>query len=128
MTRAAARAPGCMFCDPLPVRDEAGNRLPCRFCDPQGATPAWFRGGTPIQRRRALAGRHPLNGLPLGPEGETCGACAHLQRVEWTRTFLKCALLRATSGPGTDTRAKWPACEQWVAAWPAAASNANGQK
>lgn len=52
-----------------------------------------------------------------GPTGETCGTCTHLSRIRKAKTYLKCALLRAhwTGGPGTDIRARTPACHFWTA-------------
>lgn len=49
-----------------------------------------------------------------GPEGETCRHCAHRCAVEHnTRVYQKCGLMRQhwTHGPGTDIRAKDPACK-----------------
>lgn len=113
--KAATRAPGCHACDSSPVIGEDGQRQHCAFCAPETAAPAWFRGGTATQRRRALQGRHPLNGLRLldEPAGKTCGDCAHLRGREWTRTYYKCALMKNTGGPATDTRVSWPACERF---------------
>ena len=76
------------------------------------------KGMTARQQHHAQRGRHPLGHLmPEGEDhpaqGHTCGDCGHLQRNTWTKTYLKCALLRATKGPGTDTRARWPACGCW---------------
>lgn len=50
-----------------------------------------------------------------GPTGETCGTCCHLARISRGRVYLKCALARAawTHGPGSDIRAKSPACRLW---------------
>lgn len=53
-----------------------------------------------------------------GPAGETCKTCAHYCRVQGGGSkFPKCALIRFrwTHGPGTDIRAKSPACELWQA-------------
>lgn len=54
-----------------------------------------------------------------GPDGETCGGCQHYTRTESDsrRTFRKCELMRAhwTHGPGSDIRAKDPACRHWEA-------------
>lgn len=52
-----------------------------------------------------------------GPAGERCGTCLHIARIS-TRadnTYLKCGLNRPnwTSGPGSDIRAKAPACLKW---------------
>lgn len=50
-----------------------------------------------------------------GPRKETCRTCAHLARKHMARTYLKCGLMRSTwtGGPGTDVRAKDPACSKW---------------
>jgi hypothetical protein len=58
----------------------------------------------------------PCTAAPVGsgPAGETCGTCEHLvRRVSPSgKRFLKCGLVRQlwTKGPGSDIRAKWPAC------------------
>jgi len=51
-----------------------------------------------------------------GPEGETCGTCKHIYRNRLAKTYLKCALMRRnwTGGPGTDIRARAPACRHWA--------------
>ena len=51
-----------------------------------------------------------------GPEGETCGSCAHIVRAGSSkRIYMKCGLMRAvwTHGPGTDIRARDLACGKW---------------
>lgn len=52
-----------------------------------------------------------------GPAGETCGGCEHYTRTRSgsLRTFRKCGLMQAhwTHGPGSDIRAKDPACRHW---------------
>jgi hypothetical protein len=49
-----------------------------------------------------------------GPSGETCGSCRNKYRTTgFARTYLKCALVPPTRGPGTDIRAKTPACARW---------------
>ncbi len=50
-----------------------------------------------------------------GPSGESCGSCGHLVRREMARVYLKCGLMRAhwTRGPGSDIRARAPACRNW---------------
>ncbi len=56
-----------------------------------------------------------------GPAGETCKSCAHYRRVPGGGSvFPKCAVIefRWTHGPGTDIRAKSPACELWKAKEP----------
>ena len=53
-----------------------------------------------------------------GPVGETCGSCAHCARIGYhRRRYLKCRVIRHrwTHGPGTDIRAKAPACSFWQA-------------
>lgn len=51
-----------------------------------------------------------------GPEGETCGSCAHLSRVECAKVYLKCGLnsARWTGGRKTDIRARSAACAKWA--------------
>ncbi len=75
---------------------------------------------TPAERR--LLNRKPkksLHAAPMGsgPEGETCGSCGHLARVQHARVYLKCGhpdcRPKWTGGPGTDVRAKDPACSKW---------------
>jgi hypothetical protein len=50
-----------------------------------------------------------------GPEGETCGSCKHLARRQMSKAYIKCGLTKATwtGGPGSDIRAKDPACSRW---------------
>lgn len=50
-----------------------------------------------------------------GPEGETCQTCAHLARIEYAKTYLKCGKNRAawTHGRKTDVLARSPACKFW---------------
>lgn len=49
-----------------------------------------------------------------GPEGRTCGDCAHLRTKTFgRRSYFKCGMRRNTNGPGTDIRKKWPACQAW---------------
>lgn len=50
-----------------------------------------------------------------GPAGETCGTCRHCYATQ-TRSgkrFYKCALVKQTSGPGTDIRLKTRSCRAW---------------
>ena len=53
-----------------------------------------------------------------GPEGETCGSCAHYTLRQMSKTYRKCGLTKATwtGGPGSDIRAKDPACSKWEVA------------
>ncbi len=51
-----------------------------------------------------------------GPEGETCGTCKYLIRIEYhNRAYRKCEKMKGhwTHGPGTDVRAKDEACRWW---------------
>lgn len=48
-----------------------------------------------------------------GPDGETCQHCSYLYRKQMSKCYLKCALRENTSGPGTDHRARWPACSKF---------------
>lgn len=65
------------------------------------------------------AGRNATPHRPgTGPAGESCKTCRHLSPVEYhNKHYLKCGLMRAlwSHGPGTDIRAKWPACRAWEA-------------
>ena len=50
-----------------------------------------------------------------GPPGETCKTCKHFYRHEMGKTYFKCSLMRLiwTHGPGSDIKAKSPACKRW---------------
>jgi hypothetical protein len=51
-----------------------------------------------------------------GPAGETCKSCANLVRIKYHgRPYRKCGLMRNawTHGPGSDIRARDPACHRW---------------
>jgi len=52
-----------------------------------------------------------------GPAGETCKTCAHVARVRFSKTYIKCDRIRArwTGSYGTDIRLKSPACSGWEA-------------
>lgn len=51
-----------------------------------------------------------------GPQGETCKTCKHIERHEYAKTYLKCALFRPqTHGRKTDIKAGSPACNLWEA-------------
>jgi hypothetical protein len=84
---------------------------------PRPAAP--HKGGVPsrgyLVALRLEQGLHPHLGKRLGPVGETCGSCAHLVRVRFSKTYLKCAHGPVSRGPATDIRAKWPSCELWKA-------------
>jgi hypothetical protein len=53
--------------------------------------------------------------IGTGPAGETCGSCRHMARRDLSKTYLKCALMRAvwTGGGATDVRAGDAACRRW---------------
>jgi hypothetical protein len=82
---------------------------------PEPTWPDWY---TPCREtaatfnRRVLSGRHPF-GLELGPADSTCGACSHLVRIRYAKTYLKCEVSKQTRGPGTDVRVKWRGCEKF---------------
>lgn len=79
---------------------------------------------TPAERKRIAPKRkEPTPSghyLPpgTGPEGETCGSCAHLVRKQLAGTYLKCGLNRDrwTGGGKTDVRARDAACKAWASA------------
>lgn len=46
-----------------------------------------------------------------GPDGAICKNCIHLYGTGGNKKFFKCQMRgKATSGPGTDHYANWPAC------------------
>ncbi len=53
-----------------------------------------------------------------GPEGEICANCAHLYRHVMAKVYLKCDLRTHTNGPGSDHKARWPACAKFVSREP----------
>lgn len=65
------------------------------------------------RRDTPAAGYAALPGT--GPAGETCGTCRHLYRRRFSKTYLKCELMKPywTKGTGSDIRAKAPACRRW---------------
>jgi acetyl esterase/lipase len=64
------------------------------------------------------AGVHPLSrrmwgAIRLGPEGETCGSCAYLEKIQpGNKSYHKCGL-RITYSAASDIRKWWPACTEW---------------
>lgn len=48
--------------------------------------------------------------LGKGPDGATCRTCRFLTGHRITKTYFKCGRQVITRGPGTDIRAKDPAC------------------
>ena len=45
-------------------------------------------------------------------EGEKCRDCRHLFCKEFANRYYKCAHRHDTSGPGTDHRVNWDACQK----------------
>lgn len=68
---------------------------------------------------RVVYPRHATPEAPgSGPEGETCGTCANVARVEYHgKIYRKCGVMRPhwTHGEGTDIRMRWPACGNYKA-------------
>lgn len=57
-------------------------------------------------------------GIPgIGPEGKTCRDCDHIRRIRIGKTYIKCGLMQHawTHGPGTDIKARTPACSKFEA-------------
>lgn len=70
------------------------------------------------QRERMVAlGRHPLGFALAGEDhpghGHTCGDCTHHYVRRFAGRYHKCKLIPATSGPATDIKVSWPACQHW---------------
>lgn len=57
---------------------------------------------SPVVRMRGKFGN--------GPDGATCGGCAHLVRVGRNRAYFKCDVYGISSSEATDFRKKWLAC------------------
>lgn len=55
-----------------------------------------------------------------GPADKTCRDCKNYTRVEYSKAYLKCGLMRSswTGGPGTDIKASAPACRKYEPAKP----------
>ncbi len=51
-----------------------------------------------------------------GPEGETCGSCAHHAVRHLAKDYHKCELMRQawTGGRKTDILVRSPACAKWL--------------
>lgn len=74
---------------------------------PVGGTRARV-GESPIVRMRGKFGN--------GPEGATCGGCAHLVCVRgYRKNYHKCGLYRISQSEASDFRKKWLACGRFVA-------------
>ncbi len=51
-----------------------------------------------------------------GPDGETCGSCAHCYFVQPNvKRFYKCRLTKLTHGAASDIKKRSPACARWEA-------------
>lgn len=74
---------------------------------------------TPAERRKLLRPKERAKGYAAepgtGPEGETCGSCAHHATVSYSKIYHKCGLLRQvwTGGRATDILVRSPACRLW---------------
>lgn len=79
--------------------------------------PPWFnaKAAAKCQTANVARGRHPMGRELLeGNDDAKCGNCKHLQRRQFAKTYLKCALTEhQTGGPATDVRAGWKACAAW---------------
>jgi len=84
------------------------------FGDVDAARPPIRERWRAAQLRRIAEGKHPLHGLPLAGNGETCGTCAHRRALRMGGTYWKCTASEMTRGPRTDIRLKWPACTMWA--------------
>lgn len=73
--------------------------------------------GDRLRRRhdaKIAQGMHPITGLRLRGDDETCGSCAHRVLVHGgSRGWPKCELSVMTHGPATDCLARFPACSGW---------------
>lgn len=65
--------------------------------------------GTGVKKSNPLV---PLYGP--GPEGATCGGCAHLYIKPGTsKRYYKCDLRRLTESESSDHRVRWQACGRY---------------
>lgn len=84
--------------------------------DIAGYFPDWFHYGksTPAsQKRRVLAGLHPMGNRLSDNPASRCGNCKHLIRKRYSKVYHKCNLYIDTNGPASDIRVKWLGCAQW---------------
>lgn len=104
---------------------------PVAFPTPGGVELSADQRRTLRQRQRLERGTHPIAHRGLHPDaprvtepgqpgdGPRCGSCAHLYQAPYqgasNKRYLKCALVGATHGAGTDVRRWWPACTSWKA-------------
>lgn len=104
-----------LFGDPIPDVTE----VPLAPVPADEATrigpPSYGRRLTEKLRATAELGINPLVNT-RGPEGQTCGDCAHRQVLRYhDGSYPKCDLGPATHGPKTDVRRYWPACHRFEA-------------
>lgn len=75
--------------------------------------------GTPSARPfKAKGGQGAKSGYAAtpgtGPDGESCGSCAHLVRNRpGNKIYLKCGLINWSRGAATDIKSRSPACSRW---------------
>lgn len=50
-----------------------------------------------------------------GPEGKQCRHCAHICKIQMSKTYNKCGLMKRhwTGGKATDIQSTAPACEHF---------------
>jgi hypothetical protein len=59
-------------------------------------------------------GQNPMLRHGSGPEGKTCGDCAHLLKNNHRGClYWKCDLYKLSHGGASDFRKKWPACKKF---------------
>ena len=70
--------------------------------------------------RRRLKPRGYVMPPGSGPEGETCGSCAHVCRFRQSKALAKCGLNKRiwTGSRTTDVNVTSPACSKWQPAPP----------
>lgn len=89
-------------------KDLFGNEVAEPFSASHGSM------NTAVARNRIACGWHPFGRKLREPRGETCGTCKHkTSHQPGANIYHKCELRGVTSGPATDLRLKWPACELW---------------
>ena len=71
-----------------------------------------------IEKPEPLGVENPCTPAPpgSGQTGKTCKTCGHYARPEYHgKRYRKCGLMRDhwTHGPGSDIKAKWPACREY---------------
>ena len=75
-----------------------------------------FNQPEPYKGKRKPTVANGYAALPgTGPDGETCGTCAHHVIRVFSKNYHKCLLMKGkwTGGTGTDIRVRSPACSKW---------------